>query len=97
MGSDWDEYPLDEIADIKSGKRLPKGDELVDFQTDHPYLRLVDISDGKVRNDDLKYLTPEVQDKISRYIVETDDVCLAIVGHTIGCLLYTSPSPRDRG
>ena len=88
MGSKWPLVTVDDIATVKSGKRLPKDNELVEFVTAHPYIRLVDVSEGKVRTENLKYLQPETQKKISRYIVNTGDVCLAIVGHTIGMVFY---------
>ncbi len=83
-GDEWQEIAVQEFADVKSGKRLPKGEKLVEEPTNHPYIRLVDVDDGKVRKANLKFLTREIQNKISRYIVRENDVCLAIVGHTIG-------------
>lgn len=88
MGSDWPFVSIEDIAEVKSGKRLPKGNELVEHRTEFPYIRLVDVSNGRVDSENLKFLLPKTQEKISRYIVDTDDICLAIVGHTIGMVFY---------
>lgn len=88
MESNWTTSRIDQIATVKSGKRLPKEESLTDKKTAYPYIRLVDIEQGKIHASNIKYLEPSTQQKISRYIVETDDVCLAIVGHTIGMVFY---------
>lgn len=88
MGSEWITYSIDEIATVKSGKRLPKDESLTDKKTSYPYIRLVDVNQGKIDASKIQYLEPKTQSKISRYIVETNDVCLAIVGHTIGMVFY---------
>lgn len=88
MGNEWPLVAIENIGKVKSGKRLPKGEELVSFETESPYIRLVDVSKGRIESTNLKYLRPETQQKISRYIVNSNDVCLAIVGHTIGMVFY---------
>ncbi|MBP6122804.1 MULTISPECIES: restriction endonuclease subunit S [Providencia] len=88
MGSEWITYSVDEIATVKSGKRLPKDESLTDKKTSYPYIRLVDVNQGKIDASKIQYLEPKTQNKISRYIVEANDVCLAIVGHTIGMVFY---------
>lgn len=80
----WLQVTIDEVASVKSGKRLPKGHSLVSENTDLPYVRLVDVSDGVIRKDNLLFLKPETHKSIEKYIVNEGDVCLAIVGHTIG-------------
>ena len=88
MGRNWPNVTLDSICKIKSGKRLPKGHELIDVPTKYPYIRLVDVHDGVILAKELKYLTAEAHEKIQRYIVNENDVCLAIVGHTIGMVFF---------
>jgi type I restriction enzyme S subunit len=84
MASDWEVVSLSTIATVKSGKRLPLGETLTSQRTPHPYVRLVDIDNNRIRKENIQYLEPRVQKSISRYIVQKGDVCLAIVGHTIG-------------
>ncbi|MGO9812806.1 MAG: restriction endonuclease subunit S, partial [Isosphaeraceae bacterium] len=76
------------IATIKSGKRLPMGHTLTSQRTQHPYIRLVDVHDHRIRSGNMQYLKDNTQKAISKYIVRSGDVCLAIVGHTIG-LVFT--------
>lgn len=84
MKSNWKTLQIRSFAEVKSGKRLPKGHQLVSFKTNFPYIRLVDIKDGKIQEENIQYLKKETHELISRYIVNTNDICLAIVGHTIG-------------
>lgn len=88
MGSEWPYVTLEEAGDIKSGKRLPKGENLTSIPTSFPYVRLVDISDGQIQLSNMQYLTSDVRKQIARYIVNTGDIGFAIVGHTIGMVFY---------
>lgn len=92
MKSEFVNYKIENLADVKSGKRLPKGYSLVSTKTNFPYIRLVDVSDGLVQQSAMLYLTKETQEKISRYIVKTGDICLAIVGNTIGMVFQIDKS-----
>lgn len=84
----WRTIKISDIAEVKGGKRLPKGEELIEYETEHPYIRLVDIKNNRVAKENLMYLSKESHEKISRYIVNQGDVCLAIVGNTIGLVFY---------
>ncbi|WP_417861373.1 restriction endonuclease subunit S [Winogradskyella sediminis] len=88
MPQNWKTYKLEDISDIKSGKRLPKGHTLISEKTDFPYIRLVDINENAIDEKSIMYLLPETKIKIQKYIVNTNDICLAIVGHTIGLVFY---------
>ena len=76
---------LGEIADVKGGKRLPKGVNLIDIQNTHPYIRVRDLNNVLFASltPDYAYVDEETQKSISRYIVSTGDVLISIVG-TIG-------------
>ena len=74
---------LGDVAKIKGGKRLPKGNVLQEVKNSHPYLRIVDMGEKFIRKTGLQYVPDNVFPKISRYITNTDDVLLSIVG-TIG-------------
>ena len=56
-------YRLEEICDIKSGKRIPKGMDYVTFKTNYPYIRARDIKEGKINTGDLIYLEENVYKK----------------------------------
>ncbi len=64
MSFDWPKAKIDEIAEVKSRKRLPLGMTLVEESTPYPYIKLVDVSNGKIQKTDLKYLSPETRDSI---------------------------------
>lgn len=76
---------LGEIADVKGGKRLPKGVNLIDIPNTHPYIRVRDLNNVLFASitPDYVYVDEETQKSISRYIVSTGDVLISIVG-TIG-------------
>lgn len=81
--SEWKEYKLGDIAKIKGGKRLPKGENLTEIPTNHPYIRTRDINNCKIAVDELLFVPENVFPSIYRYIVENQDIILSIVG-TIG-------------
>ncbi|OAD45920.1 restriction endonuclease subunit S [Polaribacter atrinae] len=75
---------ISEIADVKGGKRLPKGQKLLEFKTDYPYIRVTDFSEnGTIEIDKLKFISKEIHEQISRYIITNDDLYISIAG-TIG-------------
>lgn len=76
---------LGEIADVKGGKRLPKGVNLIDIPNVHPYIRVRNLNNVLFASltPDYAYVDEETHKSISRYIVSTGDVLLSIVG-TIG-------------
>jgi type I restriction enzyme S subunit len=81
----WRKGKLGEIADIKGGKRLPKGEELQMTKNTHPYIKVADMSINKyvILNSSFQYVSDNVQRSIQKYIVNTNDIILSIVG-TIG-------------
>jgi type I restriction enzyme S subunit len=74
---------LGKSVTIRGGKRLPKGTPWSATKTDHPYIRVTDISDGRVVLDDLVCVPDIVWPLIAQYVVLTGDVIISIVG-TIG-------------
>lgn len=75
---------LETLATVKGGKRLPKGAPLTEVKTQHPYLRITDYSKNGVPSvQSMQYITEEMFDKISRYVINEGEVFLSIVG-TIG-------------
>lgn len=86
MSSDnWISVKLSDIAEVKGGKRLPKGEQLVEYATAHPYIRVTDIDGRFINPSRLLYVPDEVFKSISRYIVKEGDIILSIVG-TVGLI-----------
>lgn len=79
----WEYLKIGEFAQVKGGKRLPKGCSLVTQKTNHPYLRIADFGDNTIDKTDLHYITEDVFEQIRSYIIKKEDVYLSIVG-TIG-------------
>ena len=80
---DWTLLKIADFASVKGGKRLPKGTQWSDVETNHPYIRATDIKNGKINEDNLVYVPEKTWPAISRYIVATNDVIITIAG-TIG-------------
>ena len=76
----WRVGKLGEVADIKWGKRLSQWDNLVGYKTDHPYIRITDLTWNWIKKENLQYIEDQVFSKISRYIVNNGDIILSIVG-----------------
>lgn len=76
---------LGSLADVKGGKRLPKGTSLMVIPNSHPYIRVRDLNDVVFASlsANYAYIDDETQKTISRYITATNDVLISIVG-TIG-------------
>jgi len=76
----WKMTTLGEVTDIKGGKRLPMGKSLVAQRTEHPYIRITDIENNKIKKDQLQFVPDDVFSSISKYIVNSNDVIVSIVG-----------------
>jgi type I restriction enzyme S subunit len=87
---EWKEHKLGTLATVKGGKRLPKGELLVEQDTGHPYIRVRDFGGKWIPKSGLHFVTPEIQKTISRYTVDGGDVILSIVG-SIGFVARISP------
>lgn len=79
----WKCKSIGELCDVKGGKRLPKGQSLVKYKTNHPYIRVTDLTTQGIKLNDLEYLKEDIYQEIKRYIITKDDVYISIVG-TIG-------------
>ena len=84
---------LDSLCSIKGGKRLPADGELLDTPTAHPYIRVRDLGSNRYvcLTNQFQYIDKETHSAISRYIVNTNDIVISIVG-TIGLIgkIHTS-------
>ena len=75
---------LKNLVQIKSGKRIPKGSFLSKNKNDHPYIKVKDMQEYNTKlTDNFEYVPDDIFKKINKYIVNTGDIILSIVG-TIG-------------
>ena len=84
------EITVKDICTIKSGKRLPKGTDFAECATKHPYIRARDIKDGQIHTDELVYIDDSVFEKIKKYIINTGDIAITVVGASIGDVGYAT-------
>ncbi len=80
----WKWLSVGHLTEVKGGKRLPKGEELTPDNTGHPYIRAGQLKDGTVSTEGQLFVPSHVHPKISRYIVNSGDVYITIVGACIG-------------
>jgi type I restriction enzyme, S subunit len=80
----WEWCRLGSLVTIRGGKRVSNGYKLLDQPTPYIYIRVSDMKDGTIDTSDLKYIDKGMRDKISQYIITSDDLYMTIVGATIG-------------
>jgi type I restriction enzyme S subunit len=82
---------IESLAEVKGGKRLPKGEKLSDEETEHPYIRVADFTDkGTIDLSGIKYISKEIHEQIKRYVISKDDLYISIAG-TIGKTGFVPP------
>lgn len=82
---------IESLAEVKGGKRLPKGEKLSDKETEHPYIRVADFTDkGTIDLSGIKYISKEIHEQIKRYVISKDDLYISIAG-TIGKTGFVPP------
>ena len=81
----WSEAKIKDFAEVKGGKRLPKGKQLIKESNSHPYIKVRNLGKEKYiqLNSDYEYVDDETQKSIARYIVNKGDILISVVG-TIG-------------
>ncbi len=79
----WCWVTIGAIASVKGGKRIPKGNKLVEYKTDHPYIRVTDFDNRSIATEQVKYIDEETFKLIRNYTISTQDVYISIAG-TIG-------------
>ena len=86
-----DRVTIESLAEVKGGKRLPKGEKLSDEETEHPYIRVADFTDrGTIDLSGIKYISKEIHEQIKRYVISKDDLYISIAG-TIGKTGFVPP------
>jgi len=85
LKSDFERVELGngELFKIGGGKRLPLGERFSDKQTKRPYLRVTDMRNQTISQEDLRYITESIFEKIKNYTISSEDIYITIAG-TIG-------------
>lgn len=80
----WKNVTIGDIAQLKGGKRVPKGYKLQTEPTKHPYISVSDFNDtGGVVLEKIKFISEDVYQQISRYTISSKNLYISIAG-TIG-------------
>jgi len=81
--ANWEWVRLGDVAALKGGKRVPAGKTMTTEPTSHIYIRVTDMRDGTIYDDDLHYVTDEIYEVIKNYTISKNDLYITIAG-TIG-------------
>ncbi len=87
----WEEKVIADIADVKGGKRLPKGHSLLSEDNGYPYITVSDMENGTVKLENIKYVPKNVINLIKRYTITTEDIYISVAG-TLGLIGKIPPS-----
>lgn len=80
---EWNWCRLGCIASIKGGKRIPVGEKLTTENTGHVYIRVADMKQNSVTDNDIHYVSEAIFQKIKAYTISSDDLYITVAG-TIG-------------
>lgn len=80
---EWEEKRLGEIADVLSGKRIPKGMSLSTVDTGIKYITVSDMGEKYINNENIKYINEDIEEKIKKYKVSENDIIISVAG-TLG-------------
>ena len=83
---EWETKTIKDIADVKGGKRIPKGYSLVNVNTGHPYITVSDMNRSYgIGNTNIRYVPLEVVEAIKRYTITDKDIFISVAG-TLGII-----------
>lgn len=80
----WQKTNIGSIADVKGGKRVPKGMSLTTDDTGHPYIKAGNLKLGTVLDEGIMFVPDDVLQYIKNYTVTAGDVYITNVGACIG-------------
>ena len=81
----WEWCRLGDITSITGGKRVPVGYSLTNQNTGYKYIRVADMKQYRVRNNDVHYISKEIYSLIKNYTISKDDLYITVAG-TIGAV-----------
>ena len=81
----WEWCRLGSIVSICGGKRIPVGKHLTTNNTGHKYIRVADMKNHSILQDDIHYIQDDVYQMIKKYTISKDDLYITVAG-TIGSI-----------
>ncbi|MBZ7973243.1 restriction endonuclease subunit S [Campylobacter molothri] len=80
----WEVKKLEQIANIKGGKRLPKDEKLLNYNTSFAYIRVADFQDnGTINPKNVKFINENTYNILKNYKIYDNNLYISIAG-TIG-------------
>lgn len=76
----WEWVRIGEITTIRGGKRIPSGSKIQTEPTEHIYIRITDMKNGTIEDNDLRYIDDKTYEKIKNYIITSEDIYITIAG-----------------
>ena len=89
----WAVQNISEIADVKGGKRIPKGVSLQNEDNGLPYITVSDMSNQTVSQSNIRFVPLEVASQIKNYKISVHDIYISVAG-TLG-LVGVIPKDLD--
>ena len=83
-------HRIDEVCDVLSGKRIPKGEAFSPRPTEYRYITVSDMGEKYVSSDTLQFITSHTEKQITRYKVRNGDIIISVAG-TLGKLNIITP------
>ncbi len=83
-------HRIDEVCDVLSGKRIPKGKTFSPRPTEYRYITVSDMGEKYVSSDTLQFITSHTEKQITRYKVRNGDIIISVAG-TLGKLNIITP------
>ena len=83
-------HRIDEVCDVLSGKRIPKGETFSPRPTEYRYITVSDMGEKYIISDTLQFITSHTEKQITRYKVRNGDIIISVAG-TLGKLNIITP------
>ena len=83
-------HRIDEVCDVLSGKRIPKGETFSPRPTEYRYITVTDMGEKYISSDTLQFITSHTEKQITRYKVRNGDIIISVAG-TLGKLNIITP------
>ncbi len=83
-------HRIDEVCDVLSGKRIPKGETFTPRPTEYRYITVSDMGEKYISSDTLQFITSHTEKQITRYKVRNGDIIISVAG-TLGKLNIITP------
>jgi hypothetical protein len=83
-------HRIDEVCDVLSGKRIPKGETFSPRPTEYRYITVSDMGEKYISSDTLQFITSHTEKQITRYKVRNGDIIISVAG-TLGKLNIITP------